>query len=80
MLTGAEATKILFKPKSEKKAPRVAEAVEFVSGGEKYQVKAKREVIVSAGASSLLQHCPVLDGWDFDARYLLFFIFFVRHV
>jgi choline dehydrogenase-like flavoprotein len=50
VLTGAEATKILFKPKTEgKKAPRVAEAVEFVSGGHKYQVKAKREVIVAAG-------------------------------
>ena len=76
VLTGAEATKILFKPKSEKKAPRIAEAVEFVSGGKKYQVKAKREVIVSTGTSSLLQHCPVLDRWGFDARYLFFFFFF----
>lgn len=56
MLTGAEATKILFKPKAESedgKAPRVAEAVEFVAGGQKYTVKAKREVIISAGMSSV---------------------------
>jgi choline dehydrogenase-like flavoprotein len=51
VLTGAEATKILFKTGTQnKKTPRVAEAVEFVSGGQKYKVKAKREVIVAAGA------------------------------
>ncbi|KAI0255558.1 hypothetical protein BJV78DRAFT_684203 [Lactifluus subvellereus] len=50
VLTGAEATKVLFKAGSQdKKTPRVAEAVEFVSGGNTYRVKAKREVIVSAG-------------------------------
>jgi hypothetical protein len=50
VLTGAEATKVLFKAGSpDKKAPRVAEAVEFVSGGKKYKVNARREVIVSAG-------------------------------
>ena len=59
MLTGAEATKILFKPKTDSedgkgKAPRVAEAVEFVSGGKTYKVKAKREVIISAGMSSFV--------------------------
>ncbi|KAF8494421.1 alcohol oxidase [Russula emetica] len=51
VLTGAEATKVLFKTvgTQNKKKPRVAEAVEFVSGGKKYKVKAKREVILSAG-------------------------------
>ncbi|KAH9955315.1 GMC oxidoreductase-domain-containing protein, partial [Russula dissimulans] len=49
VLTGAEATKVLFKATSQGKAPRVAEAVEFISGGKKYTVKAKREVIVSTG-------------------------------
>lgn len=55
MLTGAEATKVLFKSGSgnDKKTPRVAEAVEFVSGGRKYEVKAKREVILSAGAAAV---------------------------
>ena len=52
MLTGAEATKVLFKATTQGKAPRVAEAVEFISGGKKYTVKAKREVIVSAGKSA----------------------------
>jgi hypothetical protein len=51
VLTGAEATKVLFKATSHRKAPRVAEAVEFISGGKKYTVKARREVIVSAGKS-----------------------------
>lgn len=57
VLTGAEATKILFKPKTDSeggKAPRVAEAVEFVSGGQMYKVKAKREVIISVGMSSFV--------------------------
>lgn len=50
VLTGAEATKVLFKPRSQdKKAPRVAEAVEFVSNGDTYKVHAKKEVIVSTG-------------------------------
>ncbi|KAN0118213.1 hypothetical protein V8E52_005474 [Russula decolorans] len=52
VLTGAEATKVLFKTvgnSQNKKTPRVAEAVEFVSGGKKYKVKAKREVILAAG-------------------------------
>ncbi|KAI9463510.1 alcohol oxidase [Russula earlei] len=49
VLTGAEALKVLFKAAAQGKAPRVAEAVEFVSGGHKYKVRAKREVIVSAG-------------------------------
>jgi hypothetical protein len=41
---------VLFKPKGkDKKAPRVAEAVEFVSKGKTYKVYAKKEVIVSAG-------------------------------
>jgi hypothetical protein len=54
VLTGA-ATKILFKPKTEKKkAPRLAEVVEIVSGGHKYQVKVKKEVIIAAGISRLL--------------------------
>jgi choline dehydrogenase-like flavoprotein len=54
VLTGAEATKVLFKPKGQdKKAPRVAEAVEFVSNGKTYKVYAKKEVIVSAGMSVL---------------------------
>jgi len=52
VLTGAEATKVLFKATTQGKAPRVAEAVEFISGGKKYTVKAKREVIVSAGKSA----------------------------
>jgi hypothetical protein len=57
VLTGAEATKILFKPKTDSedsKAPRVAEAIEFVSGGKTYKVRAKREVIISAGMSSFI--------------------------
>lgn len=51
VLTGAEATKVLFKSAGtqNKKTPRVAEAVEFLSGGHKYTVKAKREIILSAG-------------------------------
>ncbi|KAI0299027.1 hypothetical protein B0F90DRAFT_1926343 [Multifurca ochricompacta] len=50
VLTGAEATKVLFNDKSkDEKTLRVAEAVEFVSGGEKYKVNAKKEIIVSAG-------------------------------
>ncbi|KAI0270555.1 hypothetical protein BC834DRAFT_967324 [Gloeopeniophorella convolvens] len=51
VLTGAEATKVLFRPRdeSDKKAPRVAEAVEFVSEGKTYTVHAKKEVIISAG-------------------------------
>ena len=55
MLTGAEATKVLFKTvgtPQNKKTPRVAEAVEFMSSGKKYKVKAKKEVILSAGAPS----------------------------
>jgi len=41
---------VLFKSKSQdKKAPRVAEAVEFVHKGNTYKVRAKKEVIVSAG-------------------------------
>ncbi|KAH9954469.1 glucose-methanol-choline oxidoreductase, partial [Russula dissimulans] len=49
VLTGAEATKVFFKATTQGKAPRVAEAVEFISGGKKYTVKARREVIMSAG-------------------------------
>ncbi|KAI9432683.1 alcohol oxidase [Lactarius indigo] len=50
VLTSAEATKVLFKPRrKDKKAPRVAEGVEFVSNGNTYRVHAKKEVIVSAG-------------------------------
>ncbi|KAI0255550.1 hypothetical protein BJV78DRAFT_1176685 [Lactifluus subvellereus] len=50
-LTGAEAIMVLFKVESQDKTtPRVAEAVEFVSGGNKYRVKAavkaKTEVTV----------------------------------
>ncbi|KAH9031929.1 hypothetical protein EDB85DRAFT_2145859 [Lactarius pseudohatsudake] len=46
VLTGAEATKVLFEPRSQdKKSLRVAEAVEFVSNGNTYQVHAKKEVI-----------------------------------
>jgi hypothetical protein len=60
VLTGAEATKVLFKAGSQdKKTPRVAEAVEFVSGGNKYRVKAKREIIVSTGTPS-----PFGIGWS----------------
>jgi hypothetical protein len=60
VLTGAEATKVLFKTvgTQNKKTPRVAEAVEFVSGGKKYKVKAKREVILSAGA----RHHPCISS------------------
>jgi choline dehydrogenase-like flavoprotein len=56
VLTGAEATKVIFKAGSQDKktTPRVAEAVEFVSGGSKYKVKVKREVIVSAGTPNPL--------------------------
>ncbi|KAH9996169.1 hypothetical protein BJV74DRAFT_828663 [Russula compacta] len=52
VLTGAEATRVLFKAETQsasRKSRRVAEAVEFVSGGQKYKVKAKREIIISAG-------------------------------
>ena len=55
MLTGAEATKVFFKPKGQdKKAPRIAEGVEFVSKGKTYKAYAKREVIVSAGVFMLV--------------------------
>ena len=64
MLTGAEATKVLFKPKGQdKKAPRVADGVEFVSNGNKYKVHAKKEVIVSAGMC-LVSHGLVLASPD----------------
>ncbi len=70
VLTGAEATKVLFKPKGEdRKAPRVAEAVEFVSSGNTYKVYAKKEVILSAGMSA-----PVVMKCSSERR--LFF----RHV
>ena len=71
VLTGAEATKVLFKTvvgNKNKKTPRVAEAVEFVSGGEKYKVKAKKEVILSAGAPSPFPQVQVrCSGRFFDA-------------
>lgn len=69
VLTGAEATKVLFKAGSgnNKKAPRVAEAVEFVSGGHKYKVKAKREIILSAGKSLLATRLVLAGSVDFDA-------------
>ncbi|KAH9955318.1 GMC oxidoreductase-domain-containing protein, partial [Russula dissimulans] len=51
VLTGAEASKVLFKATIQGKAPGVAEAVEFISGGKKYTVEAKREVLVSASKS-----------------------------
>ena len=42
----------MFKPRGQdKKAPRIAEGVEFVSKGKTYKVYAKKEVIVSAGVS-----------------------------
>ena len=60
VLTGAEATRVLFKSGGQdKKAPRVAEAVEFVSKGNTYKVYAKKEVIVSAGM--VAQGWPVVD-------------------
>lgn len=69
VLTGAEATKVLFKAGTEnnKKTPRVAEAVEFVSGGHKYKVKAKREIILSAGKSLLATRLVLAGSADFDA-------------
>ena len=55
VLTGAEVTKVLFKPKGQdKKTPRIAEGVEFVSKGKTYKAYAKREVIVSAGVFMLV--------------------------
>jgi choline dehydrogenase-like flavoprotein len=67
VLTGVEATKVLFKTAGtqNKKTPRVAEAVEFVSGGHKYTVKAKREVILSAGVLlSSRRYSPDWPGID----------------
>ena len=54
MLNGAKVTRILFKPKTDSedsKVPRLAKAVKFVSGRQKYKVRAKREVIITAGMS-----------------------------
>ena len=81
MLTGAEATRVLFKKAGTqspgKKSPRVAEAVEFVSGGQKHKVKAKREIIISAGTSTPSLPTPrqSFDRQVFDATRYLF-----RHV
>ena len=45
----------MFKPKGQdKKTPRIAEGVEFVSKGKTYKAYAKREVIVSAGVFMLV--------------------------
>jgi choline dehydrogenase-like flavoprotein len=65
VLTGAEATKVLFKNagSQNKKTHRVAEAVEFVSGGHKYTVKANREVILSAGLSPSLPGIHEIGGY-----------------
>jgi len=57
VLTGAEVTRILFKPKTDledSKVPRLAKAVKFVLGGQKYKVRVKREVIITAGMSSFI--------------------------
>jgi choline dehydrogenase-like flavoprotein len=47
VLTGAQATKIFLEGDTE---PYTAAALEFVSGGKKYSVPVKREVILAAGA------------------------------
>ncbi|KAF9510528.1 GMC oxidoreductase [Hydnum rufescens UP504] len=47
VLIGAQATKVLLEGDAE---PYTATAIEFVSGGKKYSVPVKREVILSTGA------------------------------
>ncbi|KAF9510521.1 GMC oxidoreductase [Hydnum rufescens UP504] len=47
VLTGAQATKIILEGDAE---PYTATAIEFVSGGKKYSVPVKKEVILAAGA------------------------------
>lgn len=57
VLSGAQATKILFK---KVKGQQVATGVQFVSNGQTFTVSAAREVILSAGKLNFFNQMPFL--------------------
>lgn len=59
VLTGAYVSRILFDEETQKSNDRTVTSVEFIHDGVKYEVKAEREVILSAGYVFGLLPSPV---------------------